>query len=88
MSVRSPLTGESSTLHLAQSLDSTQEGHNAETHKDRQQLEEVPLDVVEEKGSLNSDDGADKESVRNGGGLNSLGQVVEVGAQFVPLRTC
>lgn len=49
MLVRSPLTGEASTLHLAQSLDSTQEGHDAKTRKDGQQLEKVPLDVVEEK---------------------------------------
>jgi hypothetical protein len=88
MSVRSPLTSEASTLHLAQSLDSAQEGHDAKTHKYGQQLEEVPLDIVEEKGSLNGDDGADKETVGKGGSLKSLGQVIEVATHPAPLCTC
>lgn len=88
VATRLPLSSETSTLDLAQSLGSTQKRHYAKDNGNRQGLEEVPLGVVEEQRALNADNGAKEDGVRYGCSFEGLGQMVHVGTKEEPLHAC
>lgn len=72
LSTRSSLAGIAAALYLAQCLNAAQKAHNTEACKNGQCLEKGPLQVVEKKRSLKSDNRATEEGMGDGCLFESL----------------
>lgn len=80
-----PLASEASALDLTKSLGSTQEGGNADNSDDRQNLEEVPADIVHVEYKLHGNDGAEEDTVGDGSCRKCLLEVGNIAAEDGPL---
>lgn len=74
-----------SALNLSKSLGAAQHGDDAHHASNRKDLKQVPAGIIHEKHTLHGHDGAKEGNMRQGRGAESLGQVVEVGAEQKPL---
>lgn len=83
---RSPLASKTPALDLAESLGAGDEGDNGDDAGDGQELEQSPLDVVQEQGTLHGDQGAEEDGVRDGGGAERLGGIADVTTESGPLE--
>lgn len=79
------LASQASALDLTKSLGSTQESGNADKSEDRQNLEQVPADVVQIENKLHGNDGAEEDAVGNGSSRKRLLEVGDVATKDSPL---
>jgi hypothetical protein len=83
---RSPLASKAPALDLAEGLGTGNEGDDGDEAGDGQELEQRPLDVIQEQGTLHGDQGAEEDGVRDGCGAERLGGIADVATESGPLE--